>query len=221
MVRSAAQLAADQRMRERAEQAREAAQSVREKEITARHFPNARPITQPVRARASRQAETTQVRRRRKAGTLDRMAQYKLDIFAPEQLDLANYVYRWVNDEGANIRQATKGDDYDFVNPAEIEDFSPENESDSESADRVRMLVGSDKGGHPVYAYLCKKPRAYFEDDLRRNMEFRQDMMEGRVYRGELNDADDLKEEAYVPENVPVSLGNADLRRRGPVNPQA
>lgn len=122
-------------------------------------------------------------RRRRKAGTLNRMAQFKLDIFDESQLD-SRYVHRWVEDEGSRLRQATKGDDYDFVNTADLGGFDADT-TDSESSERVRMVTGVDKQGHPTYAYLLRKPREYFEEDMAENCQFREDVMEQRVFQGE------------------------------------
>lgn len=173
------------------------------------------------RGRVSRQEMSAAHRRRRTAGSLDRMAQFTLDIFAPEQLD-PSFVYRWVTDEGSRLRQATRQDDYDLVGASEIADFSPQDQSDSESSERVRMVVGRDKNGAPTYAYLCKKPRAFFEEDQAAVRDFRQAMMEGRVYRGEVGgeegESADLTAHAYVPESAGVTLGSASARRRGPVH---
>src|SRR5690348_11003995 len=97
----------------------------------------------PRRGRRARAEVQGEHRRRRKAGTLNRMTQFKLQVFEPEDLDLENYVYYWFNDEGNNLRRMTVMDDYDFVTVHELGDaFNPES-TDSESTERVRMLVGT------------------------------------------------------------------------------
>ena len=189
----------------------------------------AKPIT--ARARPTRAEVTGHERRRRRAGTLNRMAQYTLDIFEEGQLD-PNYVYRWIADTGSRLRQVTRGDDYDFVNASEIKDFSAEDSTDSEGAERIRMLTGKDKHGNPEYCYLLKKRRDFWEDDNRAGMDFRDDMLAGRVYRGEGDveartvTAEGVKSvspkevdtsEFYVPPEA--TLGSVG-RRRGPVQPQ-
>ncbi len=176
-------------------------------------------VETPRRGRPPRAEVVASQRRRRKVGTLNRMAQLKLDCIEPESLDLENYVYRWVNDESSKLRGATKMDDYDFVSTHELgEGFDAEN-TDSESTERVRMLVGESKGGKPIYSYLCKKPRAFWEADNSEQVTAREDMMAGRVYRGEATEEDERPQEAddkfYVPEGN--TIGHAAQRRRGPI----
>lgn len=183
------------------------------------------------RARPTRAEVHGHERRRRKAGTLNRMAQYKLDIFTAEQLD-PDYIYRWVSDESSRLRMVTKQDDYDFVNADEIPDFSPDDETDSEPGGRVRIISGEKKNGQPLYQYLVKKRRTFWEEDNASAMQFRDDTLKGRVYHGEIGavevgiavngkveraevgglDTDQF----YVPPEA--TLGAAG-RRRGPVAP--
>jgi hypothetical protein len=163
-------------------------------------------------------------RRRRKASTISRMASFKLDVFDASQLDTENYVYRWVNEEGSRLRMATKQDDYDYVDTKDLKNFDAES-TDSESTERVRMFVEKDKQGNPVYAYLLRKPRDFWEEDQEAMVRFREDMMDGVVYRGEgLEElAEDFGEGSqidpdagfYVPPEA--KLGSASARRRGPI----
>src|SRR5437899_1443339 len=120
----------------------------------------------PRRGRPPRAEEVASHRRRRKAGTLDRMAQFKLDFIDPEALDLENFIYYWINDEAGALRRATRQDDYDHVTASELSARGGFDafDTDSESDERVRMIVGTN-GSQPVYAYLCKKPRAFWEED--------------------------------------------------------
>ena len=140
------------------------------------------------KGRSPRATEVKAQRRRRSSSTLDRMMHMTLDIFAPEQLDKANYEYRWVSDVGNRVNAATKIDDYDFVLPAEIKGFDAMPDSLlTESKDRIRTFVETSKHGQPIYAYLCRKPKEFFEEDQRARMQMRHDMMEGRVFNGEAN----------------------------------
>lgn len=193
-----------------------------------------RPIM--ARQRTPRNQVHAQERRRRKKGTLNRMAQYKLDVFELSQLD-PDYIYRWVSDEGARLRIVTKQDDYDFVQADEIEDFSADDMTDSEPGGRIRIIAGEKKNGQPLYQYLVKKRRDFWEDDNREAMDYRDDVLAGRVYKGEINDvpvafakddkvtktsvggiADEDADKLYVrPE---ATLGSV-ARRRGPVSPPA
>jgi hypothetical protein len=177
------------------------------------------PEHNPERGREDRAEAMAASRRRRRAGNLNRMASFKLDIFEPEQLDLENFVYRWVNDEDGRMRMATHMDDYDHVSASEIKQFDA-NSTDSESSERIRMLTGRDKNGNPIYSYLLKKPRAYFEEDQERSVQFREDMMNGIVHNADVGSlegkASDLAGNAYVPKTT-VSVGSAAQRRRGPL----
>ncbi len=172
----------------------------------------------PRRGRPPRAEATTQHRRRRRDGDLNRMVQFKLDIFSEDELDLANYVYYWMNDEGSNIRRMTQLDDYDFVSPGEIPGYSAFM-TDSESDDRIRILVGNKQDGSPLYAFYLKKPRWMWEEDNERIVRNREDMMAGRVYGGDATESDEQRpggdDKFYVPAgNV---LGHTGERRRGPV----
>lgn len=175
-------------------------------------------------------------RRRRRAGTLTRMAAMRLDVFDPGMLDTENYVYRWVNDEDGKIRMATKMDDYDKVAISELEGFDRDT-TDSEGDGVVRMLAGKDKGGNPIYTYLLRKPKWMWQEDMEQAVRFREEMMEGVVHRGESIDpqsigldkapkevleAAGLKGAAptadphtYVPKGN--QIGSAAARKRGPI----
>jgi len=173
----------------------------------------------PRRGRPPRAQAVAGNRRRRNAGSLNRMVSYKLDIFAPEQLDLENWVYLWANDEGTNIRQLTKMDDYDFVSPDDIIGGFDADATDPESAERIRILAGNQKSGAPMYVYYLRKPRAFWEADQEEVVRNREDMMAGRVYRAEATDESEARpggaENFYAsPGNT---IGHAAQRRRGPV----
>lgn len=145
------------------------------------------------------------------------MAQYKLDFIPADMLDTKNFVYRWINDTPGRLRMATKMDDYDKVSASELGPGFAMDATDSEGGDTVRMYAGIE-GGQPVYTYLCKKPRDFWEADNEEVVDKREAMMEGRIYHGEATDEDgrDLSEEhAYVPAGV--KMGGSTQRKRGPV----
>ena len=177
-------------------------------------------IEAPRRGRPPRARVNAESRRRRNSGSLNRMTQMRLDIFPQEILDPA-YVYRWVDTRPGRIHMATKMDDYDFVGAEELGDHFNAMETDSESEGRVRMLV-EEHAGRPVYSYLCKKRRDYWESDQDEIVRKREDMMAGRVYRGEsgadfegdgVPSGHDLEEGvAYVPKGV--QMGGPSARKR-------
>lgn len=179
-----------------------------------------RPEVDESRERQPREEVHQEERRRRKSGSLNRMVQFKLDFIPPEYLDLDNYVYRWVNDEGGKLRMATRHDDYNHVTVDELKGFDPEG-FDSEGGDTVRMLVGESRLGGALYAYLLKKRRSFWEADNEEVVRAREDMMAGRVYRAEVDDGDELRDPNYNRDNYYVTkdsqIGSAAERKRGPL----
>ena len=177
----------------------------------------------PARGREERADQTKRERRRRKGGSLNRMVSMKLDVFGADQLDMENYVYRWVNDDPGRMRMATVNDDYEFVETSEIKDYNAD--ATDSVGERVRMLAGTDKNGNATYTYLLRKRRDWFEDDQNELVTAREAMMEGRVYEGQVDagldeqSAEKVSKEKgnfYVPKDT-VSLGGLG-RRRGPVS---
>lgn len=77
-------------------------------------------------------------------------------------LDFNRYAYRWVNDTPARIFSKTKEDDWDIVRKdgRMIDDSS-------DLGNAVSHIVGRNPDGSPMVAYLCRKPRGYFDDDQR------------------------------------------------------
>lgn len=173
----------------------------------------------PRRGRQARPDTVATQRRRRKAGSLNRMVQFKLDCFEPEQLDTENFVYRWVTDEPGKLRMATHMDDYDHVPLHELGETFDAEATDSESTERVRMLVGTDRHGNPSYSYLLKKPREFWIEDNEAMVEAREDMMAGRVYRGDATDDREARpggdDKFYIPEGT--QIGSGAERRKGPI----
>lgn len=170
------------------------------------------------RSRPHRADKVAGERRRRNSSSLNRMAQYKLDFIPESLLDKANYVYRWINDTPGRLRMATKMDDYEKVSASELGPGFAMDATDSEGGDTVRMYAGIE-GGSPVYTYLCKKPRDFWEDDNEEIVERREAMMDGRIFHAEGGESEggrtDLSEDvAYVPKGV--KMGGSTQRNRGP-----
>lgn len=76
-------------------------------------------------------------------------------------LDKANYKYRWINDSPARIMMKTKEDDWDIVTNAGgvVKDDS------TDLGNAVSAVVGSHQDGSPMRAYLCRKPKSYWDED--------------------------------------------------------
>jgi len=175
------------------------------------------PEHNPARGREERADTVQRERRRRRDGTINRMAQFKLDIFDKDQLDLDNYVYRWVNDEDNRVKMAYN-DDYDYVATSNIKDFNAD-VTDSESSERVRMLTGRDKNGNPTYSYLMAKPKDFWEADQEERVVYRENMMKGVVYNAEVDKLEGSKatEGDMIYAAAGNQLGGAAQRRRGPI----
>lgn len=98
--------------------------------------------------RETRQEAVAADRRRRKNSTLDRMQGLKMAL-PPEFEGDKEHHYYWANDTNSRVYDLTVRDDYDVVRTAKPE---------ASDEDRVRLPVGSDENGQPVYAVLLRKP---------------------------------------------------------------
>jgi hypothetical protein len=109
--------------------------------------------------RADRSEERTAVRPPRRRNAAAGVAGYRLGV-AQSKLDFDNYSYRWINDAPARIHAKTVEDDWDIVmNEGGVKDDS------ADLGKAVSQIVGTAKDGSPVRAYLCRKPKDYFEQD--------------------------------------------------------
>ncbi len=145
------------------------------------------PEFNPERGRQDR-ADTVRGERRRRSGSnLDRMVSMKMDIFSPDQLDLNNYVYRWVNDEDNRVN-ILWNEDYDHCGESDVKNYNP-NTTNNETDSKIRKLCGKKADGSPLYAYLMKKPREYWEADNNELVARREAMMNGVVYNGDVEQA--------------------------------
>lgn len=146
-------------------------------------------------------AATEQVARRRRSDTNEETRELKLAI--PAGLKETGYEYRWVNDTaGGRIHNLTKSDDWDIVNEPAIDGQG--------EGTPVKRFVGSNEHGQPLHAYLCRKPKEYFEEDRRKRLNAITEQ-ESAMKRGPLPSADGIKPaEAYVP------AGHTNRIGRGP-----
>lgn len=142
-----------------------------------------------------RVAEVKAQRRRRddSAETLNRR------LHIAERFRDPNYEYRWINDDGGRIQEKTKFDDWDIVTEADMDQAYREGAAkDMSDGTGIRRQVGK-QDGRPVYAYLCRKPKEYHEEDqARKRADI--DAMEETMRRGPLPSSDGLRQsEGYVP----------------------
>lgn len=140
----------------------------------------------------TRKEEVAVERRRRQTGTLDRMAQMKLAI--PDKVKEANadFMLRWVNDTGNRMHFMTEQDDW-----SKIDGVPP-------------VPVGTSEEGKPIYAHLCRKPKAFWEQDQRERVAATVEQEKG-LMRAAKSDPQDNRptETAYVPEGNQITRGYA------------
>lgn len=106
-------------------------------------------------------------------------------------LDFNNFAYRWINDAPARLHAKTQSDDWDIVrNDGGVK------EDNADLGNAVSYIVGTNKDGSPMRAYLCRKPKTYFdEDQTAKHAELDRQLAELR--RG--NDRDGQTQSDYVP----------------------
>jgi hypothetical protein len=154
-----------------------------------------------------KRAEEQRAQRRRRADT-SHEAQGRLSV-NEALLDKKNFSYRWINDAAGRIDALTVRDDWDIVRDPSVKD-----DSNSEGAP-VRNLVGRKEDGGPLYAYLCKKPLDWFNEDRAKKQRI-VDELEGALKRGESNDPKALSANnstAYVPKDGISMTPEAGVRR--------
>jgi hypothetical protein len=91
-------------------------------------------------------------------------ARLKLNV----ETQLEGYHYRWVNDEPGRIAGALAGD-YTFAEPSEV---GREESEDS----RVKELVGTNKDGSSLYAFLMRIPLEYYYEDQKEKQSYLDDI---------------------------------------------
>lgn len=161
---------------------------------------------QAVQAAPSPRVQETRARRRRRddsGETLNRK------LYVPERfLDRGAYEYRWINDDGSRIQDKTKFDDWDIVTADQMGDGYSEVARDQSDSKAVRRQVGK-QDGRPVYAYFCRKPKEFHEEDQRKKLA---DIaaQEETMRRGPLPNKEGLGQaEAYVPGGRANHIGRA------------
>lgn len=102
--------------------------------------------------------------RRRKRNLRDAGGRLGVNL---EAMDRQRFKYRWINDEEFRFFAKTQQDDWTPVYQSsygEVKDIT-----DLSSA--VSVVVGKKEDGSPMRAYLCRKPRQWWEDDQRQKVE--------------------------------------------------
>ncbi|MEY1555322.1 hypothetical protein AB3Y40_06770 [Yoonia sp. R2331] len=74
-------------------------------------------------------------------------------------LDFNQFKYRWINDVPARMHSKTQDDDWDVVTNDGVKDDS------ADLGNAVTQIVGTKADGSPLVAYLCRKPKTFWEED--------------------------------------------------------
>jgi hypothetical protein len=105
----------------------------------------------------TRQAETTQRRRRREGLGMER----NLKLHIPESLKDPGFEYRWVNDRPGRVRQMTTDDDWDVV---DLSKLGGDPDPGKNTAEGTVMTRVGDKGTGERMT-LLRKPKEFYQAD--------------------------------------------------------
>lgn len=143
-------------------------------------------------AAADRKTEVTQERRRRQPGTLDRLSQMKLAIPEKVRAENADQALRWINDTGNRMHFMTEQDDW-----SKIDGVPP-------------VPVGTAEDGKPIYAHLCRKPKAFWEQDNAERVAATVEREKGLVRAAKTDPQDNRSADvSYVPAGNQITQGYA------------
>jgi hypothetical protein len=113
-------------------------------------------IDQPRRGRPPK-SEIMEQRRRKRNGSGE-LTGRRLGVLK-SKLDFDAFKYRWINDDAARFFAKTKEDDWSLVPNDDVKEDSVD------LGNSVSQIVGSKPDGSPLRAYLCRKPKKWFEED--------------------------------------------------------
>jgi hypothetical protein len=107
-----------------------------------------------------REKPAEQATRRRKSREGGEVTGRRLGV-PKSMLDLERFTYRWVNDTPGRMYAMTVEDDWTPVLKEGEKDAS------HDLGNAVSYVAGSKADGSAMNAYLCQKPKGFFDDDQR------------------------------------------------------
>lgn len=105
--------------------------------------------------RKDRAEEVTTRRKKRGGGEL---TGHRLAVVS-SQLDFINFAYRWINNKPGRIFAKTIEDDWEVVTNDGLKDDGVD------LGNKVSQIVGSAPDGSALLAFLCRKPKQYYDED--------------------------------------------------------
>lgn len=136
----------------------------------------------------TRKEETGERRRKRGGGHVHGR---RLGV-NPDLLDFTRFVYRWINDDPARLVAKTRHDDWDVMS----NDGGAMKEDATDLGDAVSIVVGTNPDGSVKRAYLCRKPKTYFDEDQREKQAALDEQL-NQLRRG--NDRSGAAQGDYIP----------------------
>lgn len=120
--------------------------------------------------------------------------------------EIPGYQLRWFNDQDGRVEAAVGRAWWDFVTQDEIalQDGNKVLDRNSDVGTRVRAIVGTLDNGDPLYAYLLKIKKEWFEEDQQSSAKLIRAGEKEMLKNGGLNT--DRIAEKYLPDNRKQAL---------------
>ena len=120
------------------------------------------------KGRAPRKEESKKRRRRREGIGIEG----SLRLHVPEEAKDPNFHYHWLTDKPGRIQAKTVNDDYDIVTEQELQARLDKKDYTAGDKDTQAMrAVGYGENGQWMNAYLCKKPKEFYDEDKAKEQE--------------------------------------------------
>lgn len=87
----------------------------------------------------------------------------RLAVRIPPEM-MKRFRFRWVNSEESRL-MTLYNRDWDIVKP----DMGVVKEDHSDLGEAISIVVGRNVDGSPLRAYLCRKPRQYYDEDVKKH----------------------------------------------------
>ena len=131
--------------------------------------------------------------------------------------EIPGYQLRWFNDQDGRVEAAVGRAWWDFVTQGEIalQDSNKVLERNSDVGTRVRAIVGTLDNGDPLYAYLLKIKKEWFDEDQQSGAAQIRASEKEMMKNGGLNT--DRIQEKYLPDDRKRALDikSGDFRQAG------